>query len=115
MRQIRVAQLLEIGVRKGKNRLDLIDGEIVDRRDVAELLHQSWAYKEVGPGSKAFPVWAPQNLYILWRIGEDFGAQRKTQCRKAARQVLQILRNHQRRGKELLRLPRRHVHGFPGL
>src|SRR5258705_7142871 len=69
MRQIRVAQLLEIGVRKGKNRLDLIDGEIVDRRDVAELLHQSWAYKEVGPGSKAFPVWAPRNLYILWGMG----------------------------------------------
>ena len=47
MGQIRVAQLSEIGVRQGKNRFDLIDGEIVNRRNVTELLHQSWAYKRV--------------------------------------------------------------------
>jgi len=66
--KVGVAQLFEIAVREGKNRLDLIDAEIVDRSDVAKLLHQSWAYKGTAPGSKAFPGGARQNLYISWRI-----------------------------------------------
>src|SRR5258705_4623573 len=69
MGKVGIAQFTKIGVGQGKNRLDLIDGEIVDRRNVPEVLHQSWAYRRVGSGSKAFPVERRQNLYISWALG----------------------------------------------
>ena len=62
MGQIGIAQVAQVIAGHRKNRLDLINREIVDRGDVPEFLHQSCLIGAARRLRKAFPARTPENL-----------------------------------------------------